>query len=123
MTYQLAPLEVATGLVLGVDPRREVVAPRLDVAESPLRAFERAVLPALRRGPCLVSFSGGRDSSAVLAVATGIARREGLPLPIPVTNVFPGAATTDESFNCSACGATVGPQDRACPGCGLEFAD
>ena len=33
------------------------------------------------------------------------------------------AATHDESFNCSACGATVGPQDRACPGCGLEFAD
>jgi hypothetical protein len=33
------------------------------------------------------------------------------------------AASADESFNCSACGATVGPQDRACPGCGLEFAD
>ena len=33
------------------------------------------------------------------------------------------AATPDESFNCSACGATVGPQDSACPGCGLEFAD
>src|SRR5262245_65085870 len=96
MTYSLAPLEIATGLVLGVEPRREVVAPRLDAAEPPLPAFERAVLPALRRGPCLVSFSGGRDSSAVLAVATGIARREGLPLPVPVKNVFPGPATTLE---------------------------
>jgi len=33
------------------------------------------------------------------------------------------APTQDESFNCSACGATVGPSDRACPGCGLEFAE
>ena len=95
--YQLSPLEIATGLVLGVDPRPEVVDARVSAAESPLRAFEKAMLPALRRSPCLVSFSGGRDSSAVLAVATAIARREGLPLPIPVTNVFPGAATTDES--------------------------
>ncbi|HJQ99275.1 MAG TPA: hypothetical protein VJ826_13260 [Candidatus Polarisedimenticolaceae bacterium] len=31
--------------------------------------------------------------------------------------------TPDESFNCSACGVTVGPSDRACPGCGLEFAE
>src|SRR5262249_39115635 len=51
----------------------------------------------LRRGPCLVSFSGGRDSSAVLAVATAVARREGLPLPVPITHRFPAAAMTDES--------------------------
>ena len=29
----------------------------------------------------------------------------------------------DESFTCSACGATVGSGDAACPGCGLEFAE
>jgi asparagine synthase (glutamine-hydrolysing) len=44
-----------------------------------------------------VSFSGGRDSSAVLAAAAYAARREGLPLPIPATNRFPVAAHTDES--------------------------
>ena len=97
MRYQLTPLEVATGLVLGIDPKLELVKEPATSTESPLRAFERAVLPALRRPPCLVSFSGGRDSSAVLAVATATARREGLPLPIPVTNVFPRAASTDES--------------------------
>jgi asparagine synthase (glutamine-hydrolysing) len=32
-----------------------------------------------------VSFSGGRDSSLVLALAVDSARREGLPLPVPVT--------------------------------------
>ena len=33
------------------------------------------------------------------------------------------ASTTDaaESFQCSACGATVGANDAACPGCGLGF--
>jgi asparagine synthetase B (glutamine-hydrolysing) len=97
MTYQLAPLEVATGLVLGVDPKLELLDRNESTTDSPLRAFENAVLPALRRPPCLVSFSGGRDSSAVLAVATATARRKSLPLPIPATNVFPRAAATDES--------------------------
>jgi asparagine synthase (glutamine-hydrolysing) len=95
-TYALDPLEVATGLVLGVGPELGLVE-RSAGSEPPLRALERAVLPALRRAPCLVSFSGGRDSAAVLAVAAAVARREGLPLPIPATNRFPAAATTDES--------------------------
>ena len=51
----------------------------------------------LARPPCLLAFSGGRDSSALLAVAVSVARREGLPLPIPVTLTYPGAAGTDES--------------------------
>ena len=96
MTYQLAPLEVATGLVLGIDAKLELLDRNENTTDSPLRALENAVLPALRRPPCLVSFSGGRDSSAVLAVATATARRSGLPLPIPATNVFPRAPATDE---------------------------
>ena len=68
MTYRLAPLEVATGLVLGVDPKSEVLRQGEATTGSALRSFENAVLPALCRAPCLVSFSGGRDSSAVLAV-------------------------------------------------------
>jgi asparagine synthase (glutamine-hydrolysing) len=47
--------------------------------------------------PCLVSFSGGRDSSAVLAVATHVARREGLSLPVPATLRFPSAPAADET--------------------------
>ena len=58
---------------------------------------ERAILPALLRPPCLVSFSGGRDSAAVLATATALARREGLPVPIPATNVFSSDQDADES--------------------------
>jgi len=63
----------------------------------PREALERAIRPALLRPPCLVSFSGGRDSAAALAVATELARREGLPLPIPATNIFPSARGADES--------------------------
>ena len=31
------------------------------------------------------------------------------------------ADAAEESFTCSACGATVGAADTACPGCGLRF--
>ena len=47
------------------------------------------MLEALSRPPCVVSFSGGRDSSSVLALATHLARRHGLPEPIPVSLQFP----------------------------------
>lgn len=94
--FGLTPLEVASGIVFGGEPTPR----RLDgrgPGRSPLAALEAAVLPALERGPCLVSFSGGRDSSAVLALAVSVARREGLPLPVPATNRFPSAPRTDES--------------------------
>lgn len=87
--YRMKPLELATGMVRGVDPS----TPPLPVAPIGLTAraaLENAVLPALRRPPCVVSFSGGRDSSTVLAVATHVARREGLLDPVPVSVRFPG---------------------------------
>ena len=55
-------------------------------------------MPALQRPPCLVPFSGGRDSSVVLAVAARVARREKLALPIPVTLRFSWASQTDETM-------------------------
>jgi Asparagine synthase len=64
---------------------------------TPLAALEAAVLPALRRAPCFVSFTGGRDSSAVLAAATRAARREGLPPPVPVTLRVRNAPLAEES--------------------------
>lgn len=90
----LTPLEIVAGYPDGDDPG----APELPVAtgESPLAAMERAVLPALLRPPCVVSFSGGRDSSAVLAVATQVARRHGLSPPVPVTLCFPEAPASQE---------------------------
>jgi asparagine synthetase B (glutamine-hydrolysing) len=89
----LAPLEVASGLVLGLVPPLDDAAP----VETPLAELERAVLPALQRPPCLVSFSGGRDSSTILAVAARVARREGLESPVPATNRFAAIASADEA--------------------------
>ena len=88
-------IDVAGGWVAGFLP---APSGRPDgEVEAPVTALERAILPALLRGPCLVAFSGGRDSSLVLAVAAGLARREGLALPIPITKRYPNVASTDES--------------------------
>ncbi|WP_165962775.1 asparagine synthase-related protein [Occultella glacieicola] len=54
-------------------------------------------MPALVEGACYVTFSGGRDSSAILATATHLARREGLPDPVPVTRLYPNVPDSDES--------------------------
>ncbi|MEU7803587.1 asparagine synthase-related protein [Micromonospora arborensis] len=90
------PFDLATGTLLGVappPPRRPVPAGVAD----PLGALDAAVLAGLSRPPCVVSFSGGLDSSLILAVAVRAARREGLPDPVPVTWRFTGAPRADES--------------------------
>lgn len=92
----LSPLEIACGLVL--EPRPPRRPPPLPApTATPLHALREAVLPALLRPPCLVSFSGGKDSSLVLAAATRCAREEGLAEPIAVTNRFADAPEADES--------------------------
>ncbi|WP_454043034.1 asparagine synthase-related protein [Cellulosimicrobium sp. Marseille-Q8652] len=90
---RLSPLEVALSAPVGTSSR----VPTRQREHGARTALERAVLPALRSGSCHVLFSGGRDSSLVLAVATAVARREGLPLPVPVTAVYPGVPESDES--------------------------
>jgi asparagine synthetase B (glutamine-hydrolysing) len=94
--YRLTALEVAAGVPSGGDPHAPSLPPSRP-NDTPREALERAIIVALKRPPCLVSFSGGRDSSAVLATAVHAARRNGLRLPIPVTLRFPTAPETDES--------------------------
>ena len=88
------PLELAAGQVLA--PGSPVDLAAVARLPTPRAALEAAILPALASGPCLVSFSGGRDSSAILAVATMLARQEGLDPPVPVTMRFPAHEPTDE---------------------------
>lgn len=95
-TYPLTALEVASGYVLGTDPGAPAFPRR--ASEAPITAFEAAVREALLHPPCAVAFSGGRDSSAVLAVAAKVARRDGLALPIPVTLSFPASPESDETI-------------------------
>ena len=92
-TAALKPLEIATNLVVGRGEQLERdVEPRTAFA-----ALAEAIRPALQRGRCLVSFSGGHDSTLVLAAAAHVARTDGLPLPIPITWRFSNAPRADES--------------------------
>ncbi|MFC4858676.1 asparagine synthase-related protein [Actinophytocola glycyrrhizae] len=89
------PLEVAGGWVNGYDPVPMPLS--MPLAGSPRQVLDRLLLPHLERSPCLVAFSGGRDSSVLLAAAVALARREGLPVPTPITLSYPDATDTDES--------------------------
>lgn len=95
-TIDLTPLELATNTIIG--PVAEPVPlPVLPPGMTALAAMEAAVLPAVARPPCVVTFSGGRDSSLVLAVAANVARREGLPPPVAATINFVGIEAAEES--------------------------
>lgn len=87
------PLELASGWIYGLLP----ATPLPDSTLAPREALDAALLTALQSGPCYVAFSGGRDSSAILAAATQLARREGLGPPIPVTRLHPDMPSADES--------------------------
>jgi asparagine synthase (glutamine-hydrolysing) len=93
----LSDVEFACGLVFGGDAS----APSLPLADqlgSPLAELERALLGVLERPPCLVAFSGGFDSSLVLAVARNVAVRHRLEPPVPATVRFPGHLETQETI-------------------------
>ena len=85
---------MASGIPLGAVPATH--APT-DTPEDVRAALEAAIRPALLRPPCFVAFSGGRDSSAMLAVADRLATREGLPRPVALSARFPEAPGTDEA--------------------------
>lgn len=92
--YCPSPFEVAASWIHGSVAPPELTSPP---APSARLALESVLLPAVAKTPCFVAFSGGRDSSAVLAVATAVARHHGLEDPIPVTEFYPGVPESDES--------------------------
>ena len=93
---RLTPLEELWVVPIGIDEETESLPEAAPVGD-PRAALEEVVLAGLLRPPCLVSFSGGVDSSTVLALAAHVARREGLPPPIPATNQFPCLQEAQES--------------------------
>lgn len=95
---ELLPLdrfEIHTGMLIGPGrtPAPPVPAKDADVH----KVLDDLLLSAVRRPPCHVSFSGGRDSSVILAAATRVARREGLPDPVPLTARYPWHPGTHEN--------------------------
>lgn len=89
-------LELLTGWTTGVDPRGPDILDA-DPVPDPVTALELALLRCWEHPPVYVAFSGGRDSSALLALATRVARREGLPEPVPLTQRFGTVAEADET--------------------------
>ncbi len=72
----LTDVELATGIVFGTAPVEPLPSGTgIDAAPRAARS------PSSVHGPCFVSFSGGKDSSVVLAAATRAARRSGLADP------------------------------------------
>lgn len=96
--YRLTPLELAGGYVPGFLPISAQPAAGIAGRDQTARnAFVATVRDGLQRSPCFVAFSGGRDSSAVLAVADDVARREGLSRPIPVVMDYPSYPAAQET--------------------------
>jgi hypothetical protein len=91
--HRMTPEQTAYGWIFGTSSSK----PPPHVAGDPLEALEAALRPALQRDPCLVMFSGGRDSSAVLAAAVRLARREGYAEPVPLTYVYGEGSAAEES--------------------------
>ena len=92
------PLEVAAGFMVGIAPSwTEPFAEEAAHHVSARQALEQVILKAVARPPCVVDFSGGRDSSVILAVATYVARQQGLAMPIPFTRRYPLEPMAEES--------------------------
>jgi hypothetical protein len=96
LALPLSRWELADGTASGAVEQAVRLPPPERV--PPIDLVAAAILPALQRPPCVVSFSGGLDSSLVLALAVRVARAHGLPDPVPVTLRFPGVPSTKESY-------------------------
>ena len=94
----LDALDIAGGMVIGSLPREDEDWLARGNGDGPLQAIETALLSGLQRPPCFVSFSGGRDSSALLALATDLADRKGLPAPVPMTARFEAEEANEEEW-------------------------
>lgn len=91
---RLTGFDIRCGYPAGTVPS---AAPPSTVEPNPVSALRDALRPALRQPPCVVAFSGGRDSALLLAVAADLAACEGFEPPVAVTFRYPGDPAAEES--------------------------
>lgn len=92
---ELSPLELASGIVAG---EATDVVPLPEARGSVREALEEVLGEALASPPCVIAFSGGRDSSVLLAVAVDVARRLGLEEPVAYTMRFDAASAQESDW-------------------------
>ncbi|MGC0142898.1 asparagine synthase-related protein [Pseudactinotalea sp. Z1732] len=85
--------ETSRGFVTGNQRRRRF--PRSSVGH-PFEALKTVIERAADGRSVYVTFSGGRDSSGILAAATSLAREGRIPAAVPFTYVYPGLTETHE---------------------------
>jgi hypothetical protein len=88
----LTLLDVACGMPLGCTGDPSPAPRRSSLNEFTSRLFSSS----FGRGPCYMPFSGGRESSMWLALATQYARRHGHDDPVPLTLRYPGLASPEQ---------------------------
>jgi hypothetical protein len=88
----LSFLDVACSMPLGCNGDRPPRVRRSSLDEFATLLFSRS----FGRGPCYMPFSGGRESSMWLAMATRHARSHGHDDPVPVTLRYPGLASPEQ---------------------------
>ena len=91
---ELTAVETTVGFPSGGRARstRRLEQIRLDPLEALANSIERVVT----YGPPAVAFSGGRDSSLLLAVAARVCRRAGVEPPLPITLCMPSQFSESE---------------------------
>ncbi len=90
----LSELDVAAGMVVGQGGSQP---PLLSAGADPVAVLEAQARALLAKPPCVIAFSGGRDSSVLLATFVHVAREEGLPQPIAVTARWDEDEASDEA--------------------------
>ena len=92
----MSSLETAVGFVFGTESPEPIRGSVDGTASELVETLAALLVPALLRQPCIIEFSGGRDSSVLLAVALMVARREGLEEPVAATKRHPGVSESRE---------------------------
>ncbi len=94
---RLTRSEQTLGMPEAATPPRSGIPRREGSAESPVDALKAIIGPLVSGRTTYVLFSGGRDSSAVLAVATRVARELGADDPIPLIGRHNDAPDSNET--------------------------
>ncbi|MGC0142896.1 asparagine synthase-related protein [Pseudactinotalea sp. Z1732] len=92
--YRPNDKEISRNVVTGLQRRRPF--PR-SAARHPFEALKSTIERAADGRVVYVTFSGGRDSSGILAAAVSLAQERRIPAAVPFTYVYPGLDESDET--------------------------